>query len=116
MLQKLPGVVTFYDHNDIPGENNWTPKIIGSIVQVKEELFCSGKVQYFDQAIGIIVAKSQEIANEAADLVVVTYTATGQKPLLNVRDVLNAPQDVQNERIKVVTTHNAKRKGYSTNF
>ncbi|XP_049819047.1 uncharacterized protein LOC109599933 isoform X2 [Aethina tumida] len=108
---KLPGVVTFYDHNDIPGENNWTPKIMGPIVQVKEELFCSGKVQYFDQAVGIIVAKSQEIANEAADLVVVTYTATGQKPLLNVRDVLNAPQDVQNERIKVVTTHNAKRKG-----
>lgn len=57
---------------------------------VDEEIFCSGKVQYYFQPVGVVVAKTHEVAVAAADLVQITYKTSDQKPLLTVRDVLKA--------------------------
>lgn len=57
---------------------------------VDEEIFCSGKVRYYFQPVGVIVAKTHETALAAADLVEIAYKTTDQKPLLTVRDILKA--------------------------
>ncbi|XP_018569701.1 xanthine dehydrogenase/oxidase-like [Anoplophora glabripennis] len=85
---KMKGVVAFLGKDDIPGQNTFTPKT--KDFQIQEELFCSGKVQYYDQPIGIIVAKDQDVAVEAAELVEVTYSPPKRKPYLTIKDVLNA--------------------------
>lgn len=66
-------MLAFYKAADIPGENSFTPG--GStFFLVNEEVLASTKVQYHNQPIGIIVAETQHIANEAAKLVTATYT------------------------------------------
>lgn len=57
---------------------------------VKEELFCSGVVQYYSQPVGIIVADSQELAERGSELVEIKYKYAEEKPLLTIRDVLKA--------------------------
>lgn len=57
---------------------------------VTEEVFCSGTVRHYFQPLGIIVAKSQELAEQAADLVKVTYNPSTKKPFLTIREILAA--------------------------
>lgn len=106
-FQKLEGVVAFYDKNDVPGRNVFMPK--GETdVNIDEELFCSGTVLYNSQPIGIIVAKTQEIAERAVELVEVTYTEGKGAPVYTVREVLKANAK---DRIMHISTTNPKRKG-----
>jgi len=67
----MSGVVSFVDANDIPGANNW------KFTSTAEEIFCSGKSQYAGQSIGLVVAKTREIAIEAARMVEVEYGNMG---------------------------------------
>ena len=60
MCKALPGVVDFVTANDIPGENRWNP--FGE----PQELFLTGKSFYAGQSVGLIVAETKEIAEEAA--------------------------------------------------
>lgn len=87
---KLDGVVAYYDKKDIPGKNSFTPKEAGFLFVVDEEIFCSGIVKYYFQPVGITVATSQEVAEQAAELVKISYIEGKQKPLLTVRDILKA--------------------------
>ncbi|KAJ8952858.1 hypothetical protein NQ314_007464 [Rhamnusium bicolor] len=82
----VEGVVAFYGRNDIPGENTFLP----GARSIREELFCSGIVQYYDQPLGIIVADSYILAEQAADLVDVIYSTPVRRPYLNIKDVLDA--------------------------
>lgn len=75
---------------------------------VEEELFCSGRVQFYAQPVGIIVATSFELAERAADLVRVTASAPKTKGLLTIQDVLKANAT---SRIQSQSTFPAKRKG-----
>lgn len=75
------------DKNDIPGKNTFTPN--EGNYPIEETLFCKGKVEYYHQPVGVIVATSQEIADKAAKLVEIKYEA-GAKPLLTIRDVVAA--------------------------
>ncbi|CAH0550925.1 unnamed protein product [Brassicogethes aeneus] len=109
----IPNVVAFYGKQDIPGENNFTPSMAWNLFAFKEEVFCSGTVQYYDQPVGIIVAKSQEVADKAAEIVKVNCTPPISEPLLVIKDVLKAPADVQKKKIKHLTDLVAKRKGNS---
>ncbi|KAJ8925554.1 hypothetical protein NQ315_009394 [Exocentrus adspersus] len=84
----IKGVVAYFGKDDVPGENTFTPRMGGFPVQ--EELFCEGKVQYFDQPIGIIVADSHDLAVKAAELVEVKYSKPDRKPYLTIIDVLRA--------------------------
>ncbi|EFA11446.2 uncharacterized protein LOC656938 [Tribolium castaneum] len=90
---KLDGVVAFFSSDDIPGRNNFTPKETNSLFfSVEEEIFCSGLVQYYNQPVGLVVATSQELAENAASLVRVTYNA-GKAPLLTIQDVVKAKKE-----------------------
>lgn len=99
-------MVAFFSKDDIPGRNTFTPKEAN--LPFDEEIFCSGTVLYYSQPIGIIVAKSQKIANEAAELVEVTYEISKIDPFLNARDVLRANAK---DRITHHMTVKPKRKG-----
>uniref|UniRef100_A0A182NGV5 Indole-3-acetaldehyde oxidase n=1 Tax=Anopheles dirus TaxID=7168 RepID=A0A182NGV5_9DIPT len=91
----IPGVVAFYSAKDIPGENDFAA-LKGNINtafpfrNVREEILCSRKVLYHGQPIGIVVAKTHELANEAAELVEVSYgEPEDHGPILpTVEDVL----------------------------
>ena len=86
----VPGVVAYLDHRDIVGKNNVHN---GRFV---EEIFCSGKVHYSGQAIGIIVAKTQDIANKAAKLVEITYK-NEKKPVLTIRDAIKDKEKISTD-------------------
>lgn len=101
-----PGVVAYFGKDDVPGENSFTPTMGFFLIQ--EELFCSGRVQYYDQPIGIIVAQTHVLATKAAGLVEVTYSAPTQRPYLSIKDVLDANDT---SRIHEATTIVAKNRG-----
>ncbi|KAF2904753.1 hypothetical protein ILUMI_01423 [Ignelater luminosus] len=104
---KEDGVISFFGAKDILGPNSFVPSntnypegfIPPGLHLVPEEVFCSGTVKYYFQPVGIIVAKTQELAERAADLVKVTYNPSTKKPLLTVREVLaaNDPNRVSEE-------------------
>lgn len=81
--------MAFFDKDDIPGKNTFTPMEI-LWFRKEEELFCSGVVKNFSQPVGVIVAESQALADKASEMVEITYDESKDKPLLNVRDVLSA--------------------------
>lgn len=106
-------MVAFFSSKDIPGRNTFMPREEEGFV-VDEEIFCSGRVQYYFQPVGVIVAKTHEAAVEAADLVQITYKVADTKPLLTVRGILKA-----NAKDKIVheQTVTPTRKGrFSTSF
>ncbi|XP_054283338.1 xanthine dehydrogenase-like [Macrosteles quadrilineatus] len=82
----IPGVVAFFSAKDIPGINSFVSTDTPNIAQ-KEQLFVDGEILYAGQAVGVIVATSQQLANYAAARVKVTYT-NKRKPLLTVQEVL----------------------------
>ena len=47
-------MVDFFTANDIPGINNWQP-------WGQEEVFCSGKVYYVGQSLGLVVAQTRDV-------------------------------------------------------
>lgn len=100
-------MVAYFDKNDIPGKNTFVPKEAN--FNVEEELFCSGVVKYFFQPVGIVVAKSQKAAEDAAKLVKVNFIASDKKPLLTVRQILAADNK---EKIKLDHKVEAKGKGF----
>ncbi|KAF9371362.1 hypothetical protein CPC16_003112, partial [Podila verticillata] len=63
-----PGVKAYYGHRDVPGNNIW-----GAAMFDDEEIFASEEVHCVGQIIGVIVADSQVIAQEAARKVKIEY-------------------------------------------
>ncbi|XP_028395681.1 xanthine dehydrogenase-like [Dendronephthya gigantea] len=82
--QKLPGVLKYISAKDIPGENDFVPDIKG-----KEKLFCECDVEYAGQAVGMIIAMSQSLADEAAEKVKITYSDC-KKPIISIQDAIEA--------------------------
>lgn len=64
---KYPGVVRIITAKDIPGENKY-----GKIIR-DQPVLADVKVRFIGDAIALVVAKSQEIANQAARRVKVEY-------------------------------------------
>ncbi|KAF9126007.1 hypothetical protein BGW39_006999 [Mortierella sp. 14UC] len=63
-----PGVKAYYGHKDVPGNNIW-----GAAMFADEEIFASEEVHCVGQIIGVIVADTQVIAQEAARKVKIDY-------------------------------------------
>lgn len=70
----MDGVVAYFDANDIPGKNTYVSRSFPLIAE-EEKIFLKKKsrIQYFNQPVGMIVAKSMETAKAAANLVRICY-------------------------------------------
>lgn len=92
--QKIPGVLAFFSAKDIPGENNFlSQRVPGQLAP--EEIFVEKTVKYYDQPIGVIVAETEKLANQAALLVQVKYKVEKKKPLLTINEIRKeAPERV----------------------
>ncbi|KAM3958764.1 uncharacterized protein ACR2FA_007169 [Aphomia sociella] len=82
---KLPGVLAFFSAKDIPGNNSFLSQKISSHL-VPEEIFAEKEIKYYDQAIGVIVAETEKLANRAALLVRIKYKVDKRKPILTITD------------------------------
>lgn len=86
---KIEGVFAFYGAKDIPGLNNFMPLSFDFNFDV-EEVFCSGKLLYHGQPVGILLAKTFDLAYQARNLVKVEYTFEKEgKTFLNLKNPLN---------------------------
>lgn len=104
-LQKIPGVLAFFSAKDIPGRNSFlSPKVL---LQLPEEVFVENTVKFYDQAIGIIVAETEKIANRAALLVKINYKVSEIKPILTINDARTRDPS----RISLYTVFPAKDRG-----
>jgi xanthine dehydrogenase/oxidase len=70
---KIKGVYAVYTAKDIPGLNNFMPLCFDFNYDV-EEVFCSKKLLYHGQPVGIILAESFDLAQKARNFVKVNYT------------------------------------------
>jgi xanthine dehydrogenase/oxidase len=75
VLQDIPGVVAFFAAKDIPGKNNFMPKL--PMHEEIDEIFCSGETAHYGQPVGLIVADTFALASYAATKVKVTYKQSG---------------------------------------
>jgi CO/xanthine dehydrogenase Mo-binding subunit len=75
----LPGVEAVLTAGDIPGKNN-----IGSLVP-DQPAICSDRVRYIGDAVALVAAESEEMADQAAELIEVDY-----EPLPAVYSVADA--------------------------
>lgn len=78
MALKSPGVKHFFSASDLP---------INLVPQFFEEIFASKQVSYYGQAIGLILADTQNHANEAAKKVQIAYSNI-QAPILSIADAI----------------------------
>ena len=82
----MKGVTGYIDHTDIPATNGYLTDIL---YKAPEELFCSGKVAYSGQPVGLILASSTDIAREAAGKVKITYK-NHTKPVLTIQEAMKS--------------------------
>ncbi|XP_065166258.1 uncharacterized protein [Atheta coriaria] len=100
---EMEDVAGFYQASDVEelgGKNTYIAPY--SFLPEEEILFVpiNGKVQYYFQPLGIIAAKTQRLAELAADMVEIEYTSPTTSPLLNIRDVLS-----HNETSRITHDH-----------
>ncbi|KAK3087977.1 hypothetical protein FSP39_013013 [Pinctada imbricata] len=77
---KEAGVIGYYNHTDVIGQN-WF-----GLIMKDEELFASEEVHCYGQMIGVIAATSEAVAVRAARLVKVTYEEL--TPILTIEDAI----------------------------
>lgn len=100
------GVVAFYSAKDVPGQNKVMP--FKDICPEKEEIFCSDKVLYHGQPIGVIVAETFELANKAGKQVSVTYDVAEKPSYCTIQNII---ENNQNDRI-IETDHGFEGQNY----
>ncbi|KAI4474230.1 hypothetical protein M0802_015717, partial [Mischocyttarus mexicanus] len=107
---KMKGVIAFYTAKDIPGKNIF---ISGSsnlqMLNEDEVLFVEDKILFAGQSVGLIVATTHALANEAVKKVKITYIdALKTKPIITIDDAL-----ASNDKTRFFQTVNvtAKDKG-----
>ena len=62
----MPGVVGYFDHKDIPGDNNHQLFAYMLPTAPRKEIFSTGKITHVGQVIGAICADTPEQAQQAA--------------------------------------------------
>ncbi|XP_058123363.1 uncharacterized protein LOC131294469 [Anopheles ziemanni] len=78
---KIPGVVAFYSAKNIPGANNFVSDAMNINLPDGEEIFCSGRVLFHGQPVGVIVAERYELAIRAAKKVQIIYERVTSEPV-----------------------------------
>jgi CO/xanthine dehydrogenase Mo-binding subunit len=65
--KKLPGVFAVLTHKDVPGTN------LHGLIRRDQEVLCSKKVRYLGDAVALVVAKTEAIAEQALQKIKVRY-------------------------------------------
>ncbi|XP_024942171.1 xanthine dehydrogenase 1 isoform X2 [Cephus cinctus] len=107
------GVIAFFSAKDIPGKNAF---IVASIkepyLDEDELLFAEDVVQFAGQPVGVIVAKTHALANEAVKKVKVNYTETlKKKAVVTIKDAI-----ASDEKGRILETANVPAKKKGTNI
>jgi xanthine dehydrogenase/oxidase len=111
---KIPGVYAFYSAKDIPGINNFMPLKFTFHHFKVEEVFCSEKILYHGQPIGMILADSFDLAYKARDLVKVEYVfEQNDEPVYPT--LAHVTRAKASERLYDVPEYNLKAKEYGKN-
>ncbi|XP_011694376.1 PREDICTED: xanthine dehydrogenase/oxidase-like [Wasmannia auropunctata] len=109
----MKGVVAFFSAKDIPGKNlciSADSKL--NLLLNDELLFVERDVQYAGQPVGVIVAETHNLANEAAKLVKIKYSEIlKRKPVITIEDALATHDDTRFLHTRNVP---AKKKGENT--
>lgn len=75
----MEGVIALYTAKDIPGVNSFT--IPGFQLQTEnEQILADTNIKYYGQPVAIVVARTQDLAARAANLVKVTYKNVPKTP------------------------------------
>jgi len=106
----IKGVMAFFSAKDIPGKNLCISAANKMTFLPEDELlFAEKDVLYAGQPVGVIVAETHNLANEATKLVEIRYSESLKtKPVISIEDAL-ATQD--NTRIMQSVNTPAKKKG-----
>jgi len=106
----LKGVVAFYTAKDVPGKNvclSGDQKLM--MINEDELLFAEKDVLYAGQPVGVMVAETHNLANEAAKLVKINYSESlKRKPVITNQDALVSQDDT---RIMVGGSVSRQKKG-----
>uniref|UniRef100_A0A182M7K2 Aldehyde oxidase/xanthine dehydrogenase a/b hammerhead domain-containing protein n=1 Tax=Anopheles culicifacies TaxID=139723 RepID=A0A182M7K2_9DIPT len=87
---QIPGVVAFYSAKDIPGTNDFMP-VKSKFSPNVEEVFCSRRLLFHGQVVGVLVANTFEVAQNAAKKVRINYSPMANEPIFpTVKDVADA--------------------------
>ncbi|XP_049875311.1 uncharacterized protein LOC126373277 [Pectinophora gossypiella] len=82
---EIPGVVTVLTAKDIPGKNSYIVKGITILLVEEEEMLVSTNVKYYGQPVAIVVAETQQLAENVAKKVKVSYKNISAKlPVLTI--------------------------------
>ncbi|EFN85872.1 Xanthine dehydrogenase/oxidase [Harpegnathos saltator] len=94
---KMKGVIAFYSAKDVPGKNLCIAAASQEIMLSQDEiLFAEKDVLYAGQPIGVIVAETHNLANEAAKLVEVKYSdSLKKKPIVSIDDAIAAKDETR---------------------
>lgn len=108
----LKGVVAFFASKDVPGKNLFASAANQLMMIMHDEiLFAEEDVLYAGQPVGVIVAETHSLANEAAKLVEIKYSEPlKRKPVITIEDAIARKDD---SRIVQGVNIPAKKKGKS---
>lgn len=89
---QMKGVIAFYTAKDVPGKNLFVAAANQEMMMSQDEiLFADKEISYAGQPVGVIVADTHSLANEAAKLVEIKYSESlKKKPILTVEDTIAA--------------------------
>lgn len=87
---EMKGVVAFYTAKDVPGKNVFVSSSSKLMMLTEDELlFAEENVMYAGQPVGIVVAETYMLANEAVKKVKITYAdALKTKPITSIDDAI----------------------------
>lgn len=93
----MKGIVAFFSSKDIPGKNLCITGADKFLFLPQDEiLFAEKDVLYPGQPVGVIVAETHNLANEAAKLVKIKYSASlKRKPVISIEDALATQDDTR---------------------
>ncbi|XP_065224600.1 uncharacterized protein LOC135848592 [Planococcus citri] len=92
-IENMPGVVKFLSAKDIPGKNVCLSTAYKGKLE-HEELLADKEILHAGQIVGIVVAKTQTLANKAADKVIVNVEQT-RKPVLDLKTIVDSGNEIR---------------------
>ncbi|OHT00827.1 aldehyde oxidase and xanthine dehydrogenase [Tritrichomonas foetus] len=106
---KLPGVIDFITHKDIPAE-----KKIASIPPNDEDVLAIERTHFYGQIIGLIVAENERLAQFATHLVKVEYDDE-QEPIVTIQQAIQNAEKQKNDDSCYLIKHMGMHKGDVSN-